>query len=540
MIGLIGRAPSASCQRSKYLAFLLSFSAGACLTASGTNASAPEIFKIEEATIGGIHAAFRTGTLTCRALVSEYLRRIDAYDRRGPGLTSIITINERALTVADSLDRRWHKSGPVGPLHCIPFVIKDNIATAGLRTTVGSAALAALVPTRDAFAVRRIREAGAVILAKGHLSEFAVSWARTAGSILPGETRNPYALEYSPAGSSGGVAAAVAANLAAAGLATETGKSIRGPAAFTALVGLRTTVGLISTAGVAPMRAATVGPMTRTVGDLAVILAVLVGVDPDDDATLIARRHLPSSGYSKSLRADGLRGARIGVARQADSSFRPDPEVMLVFEQALSDMRRLGAIIVDSIPVDTILNTRFTPSPPPGTRRAARPCTTFKFDLDDWLDRYATPAAPRFADILGSGRFYSSFRQFFERAGAVAIRPKENPACAPSVYADSVRGALLRVMDASHLDAVVYPTWVSPPSLVGGALFDDTEMLSLLPANAGFPSITLPMGYLKGRIPVGVELFARPWQEETLIRFAYAYERGTLHRRAPPSTPALR
>ena len=504
-----------------------------CSSIAGSRASTPAPFVIEETTIEEVHRAFASGRLTCRALVAGYLERIEAYDRAGPALTAIVTVNDRALTIADSLDRRWRETGPIGPLHCVPFVVKDNIATEGLRTTVGSAAFAELIPRRDAVAVRRVKEAGGVILAKGHLSEFAISYARTVGSILPGETRNPYNLDYTPAGSSGGVATAVAANLALVGLASETGKSIRGPAAYTALVGLRTTIGLISTRGVAPLRPSTVGPMTRTVTDLTTVLNVLAGVDREDTVTTVVGTGRRS--YSDALRPNGLRGTRIAIGRQTEAFFRPDSTVTRVFEQALGELRRLGAVLIDSLPIDTILYMPFVPRRPAGS--APRRCSTLKFDLADWLEQYGTEKAPRLPEILESGRFHPPVRSQLEQAAAVEVRPEDNPDCAPSVYGDSVRAALLRVMDGAQVDAVVYPTWVTLPSKVGGPPLTETEMLTLLPHAAGLPSLTLPMGYSSGGIPLGLEFFGRSWQEATLLRIAFAYEQGTHHRRPPAAAP---
>lgn len=504
-----------------------------CSSGRGAGAIDPAPFALEEATIERVQRALAAGQLTCRSLVESYLKRIAAYDRAGPGLTAIVTVNDRALTIADSLDRRHTASGRVGPLHCVPFVVKDNIATEDLRTTAGSAVFAGLVPRRDAFAVRRIKEAGGLILAKGHLSEFAISYWRTAGSILPGETRNPYALDYTPAGSSGGVAAAVAANLALAGLASETGKSIRGPAAYTALVGLRATVGLISTSGVAPLRPATVGPMTRSVADMTAVLTVLAVPDPEDRKTVDGRPEGGPRNYSEVLRSGGLRGIRIAIARQRRSGFRPDSVVLAVFEQALDELRRLGAVLIDSLPIDTILRTQYVPRRPAGS--PPRRCSSFKFDLNDWLDAYAPAGAPRFADVLAGSR---SARSTLEQAAAVDIRPDSNPDCAPSGYVDSLRTAVLRVMDGAAVDAVVYPTWATMPSRVGGPMFDDTEMMSLLPA-AGLPSISIPMGYGRHGIPLGLELLARPWQESKLLRIASVFERSTRHRCPPAAVPPL-
>ena len=240
---------------------------------------APAPFVLEETTIAEVHAAMRAGGLTCRDLVSRYLRRIEAFDRNGPGVNAIVVVAPDALAVADSLDARFRASGPVGPLHCIPTIVKDNFETAGLATTAGSLSLSAFVPDRDAFQVRRIRAAGAIVLAKSNLAEFAFTPFETVSSILPGYTRNPYALDRVTAGSSGGTAAAVAANFGEVGLGTDTGNSIRGPSSHQALVGIRSTMGLTSRAGVVPLNFAAdiAGPMARTVSDAVAVFQVVAG-----------------------------------------------------------------------------------------------------------------------------------------------------------------------------------------------------------------------------------------------------------------------
>ena len=248
-------------------------------------------FVAEEATIAGVHAAFRSGAITCRELVSAYLARIGAYDKKGPAINSLVVVNPDALATADSLDARFRERGLTGPLHCIPMIVKDNFETRDLPTTAGSLSMQGFVSTKDAFQVRRIREAGAIVLAKSNMAEWAFTPYETVSSILPGYTKNPYALDRVTAGSSGGTAAAVAANLGQSGLGTDTGNSIRGPSAHQALVGIRSTMGLTSRGGVVPLSYAAdiAGPMARTVADAAAILQVVGGGVPPHPGTVTGR-----------------------------------------------------------------------------------------------------------------------------------------------------------------------------------------------------------------------------------------------------------
>jgi Asp-tRNA(Asn)/Glu-tRNA(Gln) amidotransferase A subunit family amidase len=245
---------------------------------------------IDEATIRQLHDAMRSGQLTCRALVDHYLRRIEAYDKAGPAINAIVVVNPEAAREADALDARYKASGPVGPLHCVPAIVKDNMETIGLQSADGSLSLKGFVSAKDAFQVRRIKAAGAIVLAKSNMAEFAFTPYETVSSILPGYTKNPYALDRVTAGSSGGTAAAVAANFGAVGLGTDTGNSIRGPSSHQALVGIRSTMGLTSRGGVAPLSllADIAGPMTRTVEDAVAVFQVVVGEDPDDPVTMAA------------------------------------------------------------------------------------------------------------------------------------------------------------------------------------------------------------------------------------------------------------
>src|SRR3982751_2563763 len=312
-------------------AILVSILGAAALAAQQPQQSPPPPaaapFRVEEATIAQIHEAMKAGRLTCRALVDTYLRRIHAYDKNGPGINALVLINPDAQKLADDLDRRYAQSGPVGPLHCIPAIVKDNFETIGLQSAAGSLSLRGFVSNKDAFQVKKIKEAGAIVLAKSNMAEFAFSPYETVNSILPGYTRNPYALDRVTAGSSGGTAAAVAANFGAIGLGSDTGNSIRGPASHQALAGIRSTMGLTSRAGVVPLNllADIAGPMTRTLEDAVKVFQVIVGEDPADPATSAARgRMLPN--YLQSLVRDGLKGSRIGILRAAYERDTTDPE----------------------------------------------------------------------------------------------------------------------------------------------------------------------------------------------------------------------
>jgi amidase len=306
---------------------------------------------VDELTIAQIHGAIKAGRLTCRGLVDAYLRRIDAYDKQGPAINAIVVVNPAARDEAAALDRRFSTSGFAGPLHCVPAIVKDNFETIGLQSAAGSLALKGFVSTRDAFQVKKLKDAGAIVLAKSNMAEWAFTPYETVSSILPGYTKNPYALDRVTAGSSGGTAAAVAANFGAIGLGSDTGNSIRGPASHQALVGIRSTMGLTSRGGVVPLSvlADIAGPMTRTVEDAVAVLQAIAGEDPADPITIDGSPMEPfrPSGkpaaipvYASALRRDGLKGARIGVLRQAYERDTTDPEIVQVFTRALDAARR--------------------------------------------------------------------------------------------------------------------------------------------------------------------------------------------------------
>jgi amidase len=515
--------------RKGYLAVLL------CVAAPGFSQSrAP--FEVEEATIAQVHDAMKAGQLTCRALVGMYLKRIEAYDKNGPAINAIVTINPDALKQADELDRRFMQSGLTGPLHCVPMIVKDNFETSGIQTTDGALALKGFIPDKDAFLVKRVKEAGAIVLAKSNMAEWAFSPYETVNSILPGYTRNPYALDRVTAGSSGGTAAAIAANFGLVGLGSDTGNSIRGPSSHQALVGIRSTMGLTSRAGVMPLNllADIAGPMARTVEDAAKVFQVIVGADPNDPVTSAASTHLPQN-YAAALDRNGLRGAVIGVLRQAYERETTDPEVVRVFLAAVDDLRRAGAIIVDPAAVEGLDAIR--------RPQNTGPCMGFKYDLNRYLAALGNRVPVKsLAEIIKSGGFHPSVRRQLENAEAGPENGPETPACqGDAAYREKVREAVLKTMDKYKLDAFVYPTWSNPPRLIGDLNSPHGDNSQFFSPTTGFPAINVPMGFTRGgMLPAGLTIFGRAWSEALLLKFAYAYEQSAHQRRAPSSTPPLR
>ena len=495
-------------------------------------------FVVEEATIATIHAAMKAGRLTCRRLVDLYLQRIDAFDKQGAALNAIVQINPNAAKEAADLDRRFTLSGPVGPLHCVPAIVKDNFETVGLQSAAGSLALAGFVSTRDAFQVRRIKEAGAIVLAKSNMAEWAFTPYETVSSILPGYTKNPYALDRVTAGSSGGTAAAIAANFGAIGLGSDTGNSIRGPSSHQSLVGIRSTMGLTSRAGVVPLNtlADIAGPMTRTVQDAVTVFQVIAGSDPSDPITVdepVLAPFRPSNrpaaipDYAASLDRDGLKGMRIGVLRQAYERDSTDPEIVAVFEAALADLRRAGATIVDPAPV-----------PLDAIRRDsnAAPCGGFKYDINRYLAAHGDRVPVKnLQDIIRSRQFHPTVQRRLEQAQEGPENGPGTPACkAEAEYRAQVRQAVTGVMDALRLAAFVYPTWSNVPRLIGDLNTPHGDNSQFFAPTTGFPAIQVPMGYTRrNTLPAGITLVGRAWDEPTLIKLAYSYEQHTRHRRPP-------
>jgi len=501
-----------------------------CVCVSGS--STQSTFVLEETTVASVQEALRRGTLTCRSLVDQYLARIDAFDKRAASLNAIVEINPQARDVADALDRQFAQGGPVGPLHCVPVIAKDNFETVDMPTTGGSLALAGMQTGKDAFVVRRLRAAGAVFIAKSNMAEFAFSPVETVSSILPGYTRNPYDTRRVTAGSSGGSAAATAANFAVFALASDTGDSIRGPASHQALVGLRSTMGLVSRAGVVPLNlsADIAGVVTRTVADTAVALQVIAGEDPDDPATLASRGHVDPA-YTAALGPDGLRGARLGVLHEAYDTPTTDPEIRQVFARELDVLRHEGAVVVDPAAVPTFAEIQQMPS---------GPCNQFKYDLNRYLAGLGNRAPMSSLEaIIKSGRFHPSIQVRLQNAQTADHEPGVTDGCrARDRYRARLRAAVLTLMDEQQLDALVYPTWSNVPRMIGDLNTPAGDNNQLFAPSTGFPAISVPMGYTRGNtLPAGLQFFGRPWNEAVLLRLAYAYEQATHHRRPPVLTP---
>lgn len=500
----------------------------------GLTVAAPDLsaqgapFIVEETTVAQLHAALRAGTVSCRGVTEAYLARIAAFDKRGPAINAIVLTHPRALAIADSLDAHAAAGRPLGPLHCVPLIVKDNFETRDLPTTGGSLALDGWIPSQDATMVRLVRQAGAIVLAKSNMAEWAFTPYETVSSILPGYTRNPYALDRVTAGSSGGTAAAVAASFGTVGLGTDTGNSIRGPSAHQALVGIRSTMGLTSRAGVIPLNFAAdiAGPMARTVADAVAVFDVIAASDPADPVTAPADARRDAR-YADQLRRGSLRGARIGVLVQAYARPTHDAEVDAVFLRALGDMEQAGATIVPDVRVpdlDSIL------------RLQQGGCNRFKHDLETYLaERAPNAPVPTLEAIVRSGRYHPTVESRL-RAG---LQSPDTPATSAGCQSrersrEALRVAVQRLMEAQQLDALVYPTWSNPPRLIGDLNTPHGDNSQLFSPSTGFPAITVPMGYTRdGRLPAGLSFFGRPWSDGRLIGLAFDYEQATQHRRAP-------
>ena len=489
-------------------------------------------FDVTEASIADVQRALKRGDCNCEQLVQAYQARITAYDQPTK-LNSIVVVNPAALATARQLDAEYRRSGRLRPLHCIALIVKDNYNTAGLQTTAGSRALKGFAPTTDATMVKALKAAGAIVLAKSNMAEWAFSPMVTISSIA-GETRNAYNLAYVPAGSSGGTAAAVAASLGTAGLGTDTGNSIRGPSSHNALVGFRPTLGLLSRAGIAPLylRNDTGGPMARSVADATRLLDVLAtGPDPADPLTSAGAGKIPPKGYLQFLQRDGLKGARIGVLRTL-SERHPDPQVKALFEQAVADLRRAGAVVVDvEIPnFDQVSKDQW--------------CAVFKHDINQYLAALG-PTAPvhTIDEVLASGQYSAYIKGNLQDELAHGTTPSAGQAGCGEAYTDprriAFRQAVTAAMDRQQLGALVYPTWNNPPAKIGdwkGYLGDNSQLIA---PHTGQPAFTVPMGFTYDELPAGLQFLGRTFDEPTLIKYAYGYEQATHHRRAPARFPAL-
>lgn len=507
--------------------FVVSFTLLLCTCAAPPTVQRTKEVNVVELTVSEVHKAYTDGTFTSEELVAAYVKRIQEMDRQ---INSITAINPNAIALARQLDLEYKKTNVLRPLHGIPLIVKDNIETMGLPTTAGALALQNFIPEQDAFIVDKLVKAGAIVIAKSNMAEWAFSpWSTI--SSTHGVTVNPYNPLYAPAGSSGGTGAALAANFATLGLGTDTGNSIRGPSAFCALVGFRTTLGLVSRSGVVPLylRNDVVGPMCRTVEDATRILELTAGYDPLDPITTNSTGKIPDN-YLQFLQKEGLKGARIGVLRTLSDS-DPDPEIAALFEKALVDLKRLGAEIIDPVVIpdfDSLKQNQW--------------CNDFKKDLENYLaTNVRIDSVKSLADIVrvGAKTKRVADRVINTNNNSTAQQNPLQQCLDPynDVRRIAFRKAIEDQMDQMKLDALVYPTWNNKPTRIGSDGDDyKGDNSRVISPHTGQPAFTVPMGFTSENIPTGLQFLGRMYAEPTLIKLTYSYEQGTNHRKAPPMT----
>jgi amidase len=491
-------------------------------------------FELDELTIGDLQKAMDSGKYTSSGLAEMYLARIEAVDKKGPAVNSVIEINPDALAIAQELDKERKAKGARGPLHGIPVLIKDNIGTADrMATTAGSLAMVGAKPSQDAFVVRRLREAGAVILGKSNLSEWAnirCSYSTSGWSGRGGLTKNPYALDRNPCGSSSGSGVAVAANLCAAAVGTETDGSINSPSSANGIVGIKPTVGLVSRSGIIPISHSqdTAGPMCRTVRDAAIMLGVLAGADPADKATADEHRKAAAD-YTKAFDPRGLKGARIGVAR---NYFWTDAAVEAVIARALDVLKQEGATLID-------------PAEIPNMDKVSEPEMTvllyeLKADLNAYLARLGPQAPVRSLKEIIEFNERNKKKEMPYFGQDLFVKAEAKGSLESGEYKEALAKCrqfartegIDAVMNKSKLDALIAPT-LGPACLTDLVVGDHWRGESTTAAAvAGYPSITVPAGFVFG-LPVGLLFFGRAWSEPTLLKLAYAFEQATKFRKPP-------
>ncbi len=514
--------------------------AGALFAADAVKTRVP----LAEATIPELQLAMEQGTLTSEKLVSLYLARIAAYDKQGPALNTIITLNQKALEQARALDAERAAGKVRGPLHGIPVLPKDNYDTADLPTSGGFKGLAGDIPLRDAFTIRRLREGGAIIIAKANLDEFNSGSSGTSG--LGGQTKNPYNLAKSPGGSSAGTGAGLAAVFAQIGLGTETGSSIRNPSTKNNLVGLAPTLGLVSRHGVLPssLLLDRTGPMARNVTDVAIALHAVGGMDAGDLLTAASLGRFPAEGYLGHLKKDALKHARIGVLRENFGSDADGAEGRAVASAAIKALDEAGAVLVDPLPVGLDL---FTVLKDVSTSSAER-----REALSIYLgNRRPDGPIKSLADIISSGQALGKLQKGL-------VRAQEAPPMYQNPDYDAFarnRAALQRIIldlyDRYDLDAIVYPYQTileytieeaapQAGAVEGAANYDKLGRGTRISTATGFPGLTVPAGFTASDgMPVGLEFLGKPWSEGELLGLGYAFEQATKHRKLPASAPAL-
>ena len=506
----------------------------ALLGLPAARAAFAQSLNLEEATLGDLEQGFRSGRFTARALAEWYLARIDALDKHGPRVNSVIEINPEALAIAEALDRERAAKGPRGPLHGVPLLIKDNIDTADrMQTTAGSLALAGSIAARDAFVAERLRKAGAVILGKTNLSEWAnfrSTHSVSGWSGRGGLTHNPYALDRNPSGSSSGSGAAVAANFCAVAVGTETDGSVTAPSAVCGIVGIKPTLGLVGRSGIVPIAHSqdTAGPMARTVRDAAILLSAMAGVDPRDPATNAASGKLQVD-YTQFLDAHGLKGARLGVERKF---FGGNAALDHIMEDCLAEMKRQGAELVD--PANLPSHGKYDDD------ELQVLLYEFKADLNAYLAGLKPNVRSRsLADLIAFNREHRAEEMpYFEQE--IFEKAQEKGPLTEKAYRDarakcvklSRKEGIDAVIEKYKVSAIVAPT-ITPAPFNDMVLGDGNWPACTTPAAvAGYPHITVPAGFVRG-LPVGISFFGPAWSEPVLLKLAYSFEQATKARRAP-------
>ncbi|MDH3379639.1 MAG: amidase family protein [Gammaproteobacteria bacterium] len=511
--------------------WVLLTSIGLLLSACTTSMQSqkPAGFSFIETTIDDIHTAIKDQTVDCEAITHGFLNRIRKYDEIS-NLNSIIYINPKAIDEAKALDEKFQATKTMHSLHCVPIILKDNFDTADMPTEAGSIALSGSVPSDDAYMVKKLRQADAIIIAKSNMGEWAFSPLNTISSTH-GETRNAYDLSRVPAGSSGGTASAIAANFGVIGMGSDTGNSIRGPASHLALVGIRSTIGVTSRDGIVPLllNRDVGGPLMRTVRDSAKVFNVIAGIDPADATTKSYESHKVDD-YTAHLTRDGLTGVRLGVLRQIYDASTADKQILAVFTQTLKDLESSGAIIIDPITI-------------PGFEeliKATGFCSRFRYDINNYLKTLGNGIEIKtLQDVVDQKRFRPENSGAMKWAMSVDadVKPADqNPPCI-DVEGDPRRKALLTAvvttMDSLKLDALIYPTWSNPPRKTEDSESPDGNNSPVIAPHSGQPAITVPMGYVYNNLPVGLQILGRPFSEKKLFQYAYAYEQATHHRKPP-------
>lgn len=495
-------------------------------------------FNLETATIADINKAFDSGALTSEKLVQLYLKRIEAYDQQGPHLNTIITLNPKALERARILDKERQKSGPRSLVHGIPIVVKDLFDTHDMPTTAGFLPMAKSQPWRDAFVIRKLRQNGAIILAKVNLSDW-FGKAPSGASTITGQPQNPYKLGYIPGASSSGTAVAVAAYFSTVGLGTETGTSIRNPAANNNLIALAPTQGIVSRAGVVSnsITQDRAGPMARSVYDLAAVLSTIAGFDSEDLYTQASIGKIPPKGYTSFIDKNGLRGARLGVLRDLFSSTPPEKEGIALIETTIMDIQKQGAIVLDNLTTGTDL---------------------FAMLRNLWMGRFEKKSTVQmYLDQLGPESIFKSMQEMADHypdlvKESTITRSQMGPLDQNKEYASALktrkvtRQLIVSLMDQYELDALIYPVrtlpaWKINEGMSSSEWYEKTgaEAHNRVSAVTDLPALVVPAGFTQKGIPISLEFLGRPYSEPTLIRLASGYEHFINHRKTPPHTPPL-